>query len=74
MNTGEDGMSTPLIKLTIVLNADQQTAFNDYLRSGGNYMGIHSAADCLQTTAFYNATVGAIFDYHPPIQDAVSIT
>lgn len=36
-------------------------------------MGIHSAADCLQNAAFYNATVGAIFDYHPPIQDAVSL-
>jgi hypothetical protein len=36
-------------------------------------MGIHSAADCLQTVSFYNQTIGAIFDYHPPIQDAVSI-
>ena len=36
-------------------------------------MGIHSASDCLQGTAFYNQTVGAMFDYHPPIQDAVSI-
>lgn len=55
----------------VVLSQDQQTAFNDYLRSGGAYIGVHSASDCLQNTAFYNQTVGAIFDYHPPIQQAV---
>jgi hypothetical protein len=60
------------VLILLVLSAEQQTAFNDYLRSGGAYMGIHSASDCLQNTAFYNQTVGAIFDYHPPIQDAVS--
>lgn len=55
----------------VVLNGDQQSVFNDYLRSGGGYIGVHSASDCLQNTPFYNQTVGAIFDYHPPIQEAV---
>jgi hypothetical protein len=79
MTSGQDGelqiiiMVGHTVLILLVLSAEQQTAFNDYLRSGGAYMGIHSASDCLQNTAFYNQTVGAIFDYHPPIQDAVSL-
>lgn len=46
-------------------------AFQDYLNKGGNFVGIHAATHCLKTTAFYEREIGAYFDYHPDIQEAV---
>ncbi|WP_375296044.1 ThuA domain-containing protein [Saccharothrix sp.] len=53
-----------------VLNAMQQTAFESYIRGGGGYVGIHSAADTEYDWPFYGELVGAYFSSHPAIQQA----
>ncbi|GAA2526818.1 ThuA domain-containing protein [Winogradskya humida] len=53
-----------------VLNADQQTAFESYIRGGGGYVGVHAAADTEYDWPFYGDLVGAWFDSHPAIQPA----
>ena len=51
-----------------VLAADQERAFERYIRSGGGFVGIHSAADTEYDWAWYGDLVGAYFDSHPAIQ------
>ncbi|MEU1470462.1 ThuA domain-containing protein [Streptomyces sp. NPDC005761] len=51
-----------------VLNTDQQKAFENYIATGGGYMGIHAAADTEYDWAFYGGLVGAYFSGHPAIQ------
>ncbi|MEU9699379.1 ThuA domain-containing protein [Streptomyces sp. NPDC047981] len=53
-----------------VLNAEQQTAFEHYVSTGGGYMGIHAAADTEYDWEFYGGLVGAHFQSHPQIQPA----
>ena len=53
-----------------VLNAAQQTAFERYIRRGGGFVGVHSAADTEYDWPFYGALVGAYFAGHPDIQSA----
>ncbi|WP_199510869.1 ThuA domain-containing protein [Nucisporomicrobium flavum] len=53
-----------------VLNAAQQTAFENYIRSGGGYVGVHSASDTEYDWPFYGELVGAYFASHPAIQQA----
>jgi type 1 glutamine amidotransferase len=54
-----------------VLNDDQQAAFENYIRSGGGYMGIHAATDTEYDWPWYNKLVGAYFKSHPKQQEAV---
>ncbi|MEU2246563.1 ThuA domain-containing protein [Streptomyces sp. NPDC019224] len=51
-----------------VLNADQQKAFENYIATGGGYMGVHAAADTEYDWSFYGGLVGAYFAGHPAIQ------
>ncbi|WP_329161629.1 ThuA domain-containing protein [Streptomyces anulatus] len=53
-----------------VLNAEQQKAFENYVATGGGYVGIHAAADTEYDWKFYGGLVGAYFDSHPQIQPA----
>jgi type 1 glutamine amidotransferase len=53
-----------------VLNATQQTAFENHIRAGNGYVGIHSAADTEYDWPFYGQLVGAYFASHPAIQQA----
>ncbi|MEU6204307.1 ThuA domain-containing protein, partial [Micromonospora musae] len=53
-----------------VLNAGQQTAFEQYIGSGGGYVGVHAAADTEYGWSFYGNLVGAYFASHPAIQQA----
>ncbi|MFF3323610.1 ThuA domain-containing protein [Streptomyces sp. NPDC002889] len=53
-----------------VLNADQQKAFENYVATGGGYMGVHAAADTEYDWSFYGGLVGAYFQSHPHIQPA----
>ena len=52
-----------------VLNAAQQTAFEDYIQAGGGYTGIHAAADTEYEWKWYGHLVGAYF-LQPPARDA----
>ncbi|MGW0759237.1 ThuA domain-containing protein [Streptomyces sp. NPDC002814] len=53
-----------------VLGNAQQTAFEQYLGSGGGYVGIHAAADTEYDWPFYEGLAGAYFHSHPAIQPA----
>lgn len=55
-----------------VLNASQQAAFESYVRGGGGWVGIHSAADTEYDWPFYGELLGkgAWFLSHPQIQAA----
>lgn len=49
-----------------VLDADQQVALERFVRSGGGFVGIHSAADTEYDWPWYGELVGAWFESHPP--------
>jgi len=53
-----------------VLDAGQQAAFETYIRAGGGFVGVHSAADTEYDWPFYGQLVGAYFRGHPAIQQA----
>ncbi|HEX7069492.1 MAG TPA: ThuA domain-containing protein [Rhodothermales bacterium] len=53
-----------------VLSDAQQQAFEAFIRGGGGYVGIHSAADTEYDWPFYGQLVGAWFRSHPEIQEA----
>ncbi|CAL1716023.1 unnamed protein product [Somion occarium] len=53
-----------------VLDDEGQIAFQDYVNAGGNFVGIHSASDCLTNSSFFEKELGAHFDYHPEITNA----
>ncbi len=55
-----------------VLDAEQERAFENYIRAGGGFVGIHAAADTEYDWAWYGGLVGAYFESHPPgMQEAV---
>lgn len=56
-----------------ILNEKQQQVFEDYINSGGNFFGIHAAADTEYDWEWYGKLVGAYFKSHPKIQEAVII-
>jgi type 1 glutamine amidotransferase len=53
-----------------VLNAAQQAAFERFIRRGGGFVGVHSAADTEYDWPFYGGLIGAYFAGHPDIQSA----
>ncbi|GAA1645514.1 hypothetical protein GCM10009744_40340 [Kribbella alba] len=48
-----------------VLNADQQAAFERYIRGGGGYAGVHAASDTEYDWPWYGKLVGSYFASHP---------
>jgi len=54
-----------------VLNETQQVVFEQYIRSGGGFVGIHAAADTEYEWPWYGKLVGGYFESHPKIQKAV---
>ncbi|GEO03760.1 hypothetical protein AAE02nite_14240 [Adhaeribacter aerolatus] len=53
-----------------VLNLQEQTAFERYIKKGGGFVGIHAATDTEYDWPWYNQLVGAYFDSHPAVQKA----
>ncbi|OKK04316.1 glycosyl hydrolase [Streptomyces sp. CB03234] len=53
-----------------VLDDEQQKAFENYVATGGGYVGVHAAADTEYDWEFYGGLVGAHFASHPHIQPA----
>lgn len=55
-----------------VLDPPEQAAFEDYISTGGGYVGIHAAADCEYSWPWYGDLLGngAWFRSHPAIQPA----
>jgi type 1 glutamine amidotransferase len=54
-----------------VLDAAGRAAFERYIRAGGGYVGVHSAADTEYDWSFYGELLGAYFASHPDIQPAI---
>ncbi|MCC3156988.1 ThuA domain-containing protein [Hymenobacter sp. 15J16-1T3B] len=53
-----------------VLNDAQQRVFEEYIRAGNGFVGVHAATDTEYDWPWYNGLVGAYFDSHPAIQPA----
>jgi type 1 glutamine amidotransferase len=53
-----------------VLPPRRQRAFRSYIRHGGGWVGIHSAADTEYEWPFYGRLLGAYFQSHPAVQAA----
>ncbi|WP_435735283.1 ThuA domain-containing protein [Cellulosimicrobium sp. PMB13] len=53
-----------------VLDDGQQAAFEEYIRGGGGYVGVHAASDTEYTWPWYGELVGAYFSGHPAVQPA----
>jgi len=49
-----------------LLDGGQRAAFEQWLRAGGGFIGLHAAADTAYDWPFYGELVGAWFDSHPP--------
>lgn len=49
-----------------VLDPPQRAAFDRFVRGGGGFIGVHSAADTGHDWPWYGELVGAWFDSHPP--------
>ncbi|MGA8855316.1 MAG: ThuA domain-containing protein [Christiangramia sp.] len=54
-----------------ILNMEEQTSFQNYMDKGGNFFGIHSAADTEHDWNWYGDLVGAYFKGHPEVQEAI---
>jgi type 1 glutamine amidotransferase len=54
-----------------VLDDAGRAAFERYIRAGGGYVGVHSAADTEYDWPFYGELMGAYFASHPDIQTAL---
>jgi cytochrome c len=53
-----------------ILDRDQKAAFERYMRSGGGFVGIHSASDTEYQWPWYGRLVGTWFASHSQIQRA----
>lgn len=53
-----------------VLNNTQQAAFEQYIKGGGGFVGVHSATDTEYDWPWYGKLVGAYFNGHPKQQEA----
>jgi len=53
-----------------VLNEAQQDAFEQYIKQGGGFVGIHAATDTEYDWPWYGKLVGAYFSDHPAQQNA----
>lgn len=56
-----------------VLNAVEQKAFEKYIRSGGGFVGVHSATDTEYDWGWYGNLVGAYFVSHPDHQQMATL-
>jgi hypothetical protein len=43
----------------------EQVAFTDFLRTGGGFLGVHSATDTFYQWPEYHRVIGGYFDHHP---------
>lgn len=53
-----------------MLNNYQQADLERYMQAGGNFVGIHAAADAEYDWKYYGRLVGAYFSSHPAQQEA----
>jgi type 1 glutamine amidotransferase len=54
-----------------ILNDEQQRAFEQFIKAGGGFMGLHSSADTEYDWPWFGELNGAYFKSHPKQQEAV---
>ncbi len=54
-----------------VFNAEQEQAFQRYIRAGGGFAGIHAASGVEREWPWYAQLLGGAFVWHTPQQDAI---
>jgi type 1 glutamine amidotransferase len=59
---GTNPNSTPAAD---ALNAAELAAFQEYVRAGGGFVGLHGASDAIHNVPWYRDLVGAWFTNHP---------
>lgn len=66
-NTGEGVLSvltrkpsTLTVQMNSVLDDDAERAFENYINSGGNFVGIHAASDCQRNSTFFGNELGEL--------------
>ncbi|OCF38101.1 hypothetical protein I316_00325 [Kwoniella heveanensis BCC8398] len=52
------------------LDDEGEKAFQRYLQKGGNFIGVHAATVALPQSDMYKQSIGALFEWHPVLQDA----
>lgn len=53
-----------------ILSASQKRSFEEFIRSGKGYLGVHAASDTEYDWPWYGQLVGGYFSSHPPVQEA----
>lgn len=53
-----------------IFNDEQQTAFEQFIKNGGGFLGVHAATDTEYDWPWYGKLVGAYFNGHPDQQVA----
>jgi type 1 glutamine amidotransferase len=56
-----------------VLEPAAESAFEDFIRAGGGFVGVHSATDTEYQWSFYGELLGAYFAGHPAVQTATVV-
>jgi cytochrome c len=54
-----------------VFSDEQKAAFQRYIRAGGGFVGIHAATGTEREWPWYGKLIGAVFAWHPPLQNAM---
>ena len=54
-----------------ILDDAQLAALQNYVRAGGGFVGVHSAAAAMLENSWYGQLIGAHFDFHPAPQWAL---
>ncbi len=67
-NNSNDATS-PHSAETMVLSDEQEKAFEEYVRSGGGVIGIHSAIDNQTAGSFFSRIFGTYFEQHASFQE-----
>ncbi|MDG6105613.1 ThuA domain-containing protein [Dactylosporangium aurantiacum] len=60
-----DGTNPNSAPAADALNATELAAFQDYVRAGGGFVGLHGASDAIHNVSWYRDLVGAWFTNHP---------
>ncbi|PVF98113.1 class I glutamine amidotransferase-like protein [Serendipita vermifera] len=56
-----------------VLETGGKYAFQNYLDNGGNFVGVHAAANCMLNWTTMERTLGSQFAYHPAFTNATIV-
>jgi len=54
-----------------ILDDEQKNAFQDYIRNGGNFVGIHGASFTMMDWPWYIEMLGGVWNEHPGIHTAI---